>query len=165
MLNELKNEANYTLTENGAITYRSTGSECLDLFASVGALRSASDTDIIGRFLQAFADDRDLAMKILFFARDIRGGLGERRVFRVILRWLAAMHPESVRKNVGMISEYGRFDDLLVLIGTPCEVVQGYAVQISKYDQSVNGYLSMSVFILCIVALRGSYDICNLFLC
>ena len=100
MLNELKNEANLTLTENGAITYRSTGSECLDLFASVGALRSASDQDIIGRFLQAFADDRDLAMKILFFARDIRGGLGERRVFRVILRWLAAMHPESAPDRV-----------------------------------------------------------------
>ena len=121
MLNELKNEANRTLTENGAVTYRSTGSECLDLFASIGALRSAPDQDIIGRFLRAYADDRDLAVKTLFFARDIRGGLGERRVFRVILRWLSVMYPESVRKNVPLISEYGRFDDLLVLLGTPCE--------------------------------------------
>ena len=104
MLNELKNEANRTLTENGAVTYRSTGSECLDLFASIGALRSAPDQDIIGRFLRAYADDRDLAVKTLFFARDIRGGLGERRVFRVILRWLSVMYPESVRKNVPLIS-------------------------------------------------------------
>ena len=121
MLNELKTEANKTLTENGAVTYRSTGAECLDLFATIGALRSAPDQEVIDRFLRAFVEDRDLAMKILFFGRDIRGGLGERRVFRTILRWLAVNYPESVRKNIGLISEYGRYDDLCTLLGTPCE--------------------------------------------
>ncbi len=121
MLNELKTEASRTLTENGAVTYRSTGSECLDLFSAIGALRSAPDQEVITRFIRAYADDRDLAMKILFYARDIRGGLGERRVFCTILRWLAKNHPESVRKNVQLISEYGRFDDLCALLSTPCE--------------------------------------------
>ena len=139
MLNELKNEANRTLTENGAVTYRSTGSECLDLFASIGALRSAPDQDIIGRFLRAYADDRDLAVKTLFFARDIRGGLGERRVFRVILRWLSVMYPESVRKNVPLISEYGRFDDLLVLFGTPCEDEAVRCIQ-EQLDKDLEAY-------------------------
>ena len=60
-------------------------------------------------------------MKVLFFARDIREGLGERRVFRIILRWLAHSCPASVNKNVGLIAEFGRFDDLLCLLGTPCE--------------------------------------------
>ena len=60
-------------------------------------------------------------MKTLFFARDVRGGFGERRVFRVILAWLAANEPASVRKNVEAIAQYGRFDDLLSLLGTPCE--------------------------------------------
>ena len=60
-------------------------------------------------------------MKILFYARDIRGGLGERRVFRVIFSALAALEPESVRKNIALIPEYGRWDDLLELLGTPCE--------------------------------------------
>ncbi|MBR6323003.1 MAG: DUF2828 family protein, partial [Lachnospiraceae bacterium] len=104
-----------------AVTYRSTGSECLDLFSTIGALRSAPDEEVVTRFLRAYADDRDLAMKILFFARDIRGGLGERKVFRTILRYLAFTHPESVRKNAELIGEYGRFDDLAVLLGTPCE--------------------------------------------
>ncbi|MBQ3693090.1 MAG: DUF2828 family protein, partial [Clostridia bacterium] len=90
-LQALKGEANKTLTENLAVTYRSSGSENVDLFGSIGALRSASDEDIVRRILKAWGEDRDLAMKILFYARDIRGGLGERRVFRVILYALAVM--------------------------------------------------------------------------
>ena len=86
MLNFLKKEANKTYTENGAAAYVSTNSDCLDLFATIGALRSASREEIINRFTKAYAEDADLAMKILFFARDLRGGLGERRVFKVILK-------------------------------------------------------------------------------
>ena len=121
MLEYLKEEANLTYTENGAVTHRSTGSECLDLFAAIGALRRARDEEITDRFLRAYAEDADLAMKTLFFARDIRGGLGERRVFRTILRWLACNAPRSVERNLPCIPEYGRYDDLLVLLGTACE--------------------------------------------
>ena len=121
MLNCLKQEANVTTTENGAITYSTTGSDCLDLFATIGALRSASETEIISRFLRAYTENPDTAMKLIFFARDIRGGLGERRVFRTILRFLAQTEPTVVRKNLRFVAEYGRFDDLLSLMGTPCE--------------------------------------------
>ena len=121
MLNELKIEANRTLTENGAVTLRSTGSDCLDLFAAIGALRNAEEQEIIVRFSRAYAEDRDLAMKMLFYSRDIRGGLGERRVFRTILKYLADVQAESVRKNLHYVSEYGRWDDLTVLFGTQCE--------------------------------------------
>ena len=121
MLKYLKNEANLTFTENGAVTYASTGSECLDLFASIGALRHADDEEIISRFVRAFTEDRDKAMKLIFFARDIRGGLGERRVFRVIMNWLAANEPETVKKNIQYVAEFGRWDDLLCLMGTACE--------------------------------------------
>ena len=120
MLKFLKKEANKTYTENGAVTYMSTESFCLDLFATAGALRQASDEEIISRFVKAFAEDRDLAVKTLFFARDIRGGLGERRFFKVILKYLAEAEPETVIKNIANIAEYGRYDDILVLIGTPC---------------------------------------------
>ena len=121
MLEYIKQEANMTFTENGAATYESTGSNCLDLFATIGALRRENDAEIIARFVRAYTEDPDTAMKLLFFARDIRGGLGERRVFRVIFNWLAANAPESVRKNLEYVAEYGRFDDLLSLTGTPCE--------------------------------------------
>ena len=102
MLEFLKREANMTYTENGASAYVSTNSDCLDLFASIGALRNASDEDIVTRFKRAYAEDKDLAMKTLFFARDIRGGLGERRVFKVILRYLADYETGSVLKILKM---------------------------------------------------------------
>ncbi len=119
MLNLLKNLSNRTRTENGAVTLRSTGDECLNLFATIGALRNADAAEIAARFLRAYAENPDLAMKTLFYARDIRGGLGERRVFKVILTWLAANEPASLRRNLPYVAEYGRWDDLLVLLDTP----------------------------------------------
>ncbi len=134
-LDLLKKEANTTYTENGAVTYRSTLSDCLDLFAAIGALRNADEEDIVSRFIKAYAEDADTAMKTLFFARDIRGGLGERRVFRTILTYLAVNEPESVRRNICNIAEYGRYDDLLTLIGTPCEVdMMAYVMEQLKND-------------------------------
>ena len=120
-LEELRKEENRTYTENGALTNRSTNSYCLDLFATIGALRNAEDNEIISRFIKAYTEDNNMAMKILFFARDIRGGLGERRVFRSIFKWLSLHEAESVRKNITNVPEYGRFDDLLSLLDGPCE--------------------------------------------
>lgn len=120
MLEVLKKTANKTYTENGAVTHRTSGKDCLDLFAAIGALRRADDQNICSRFLKAYAENPDLAMKILFYARDVRGGLGERRVFRSILAWLASNEKSSVVRNLPYIAEYGRWDDVLVLLKTPC---------------------------------------------
>ena len=119
ILEFLKNMANQTRTENGALTLRSTGSDCLNLFATIGAMRSQNAAEIEKPFLRAFAENKDLAMKILFYARDVRGGLGERRVFRILLRFLAENEPASVVRNLPYIAEYGRWDDILVLLNTP----------------------------------------------
>lgn len=121
MLKALKNITNITKTENGAVTNISTNSFCVDLFGRIGAMRHASEEDIVKAFLRAYAEDADAAMRILFFARDVRGGLGERRVFRCIIKYLAVFKPESIIKNIEYFGEYGRFDDLMVLMGTPCE--------------------------------------------
>ena len=119
MLNILKNLTNLTHTENGAVTLQSTGSECLDLFAAIGALRTAEEREIETRFLRAYAENPDLAMKILFYARDVRGGLGERRVFRVLMRYLAENQLPSVQRNLPWVAEFGRWDDVLSLLDTP----------------------------------------------
>ncbi|MBQ4430826.1 MAG: DUF2828 family protein, partial [Synergistaceae bacterium] len=121
MLDELKHEANYTLTENSALTHKSTLSHCLDLFAAIGALRNTNHIMVCHRFKLAFAEDPDMAVRIAFYARDIRGGLGERETFRTILSWLAIHSPATVAKNIALIPEYGRWDDFIALIGTPCE--------------------------------------------
>ena len=69
MLEFLKKEANKAYTANGAVSNASTMSDCLDLFATAGALRNASDDEIVRRFIRAFAEDRDVAMKTLFCKR------------------------------------------------------------------------------------------------
>lgn len=119
MLEFLKNMANRTRTENGAVTLRSTGSDCLNLFATIGAMRAQNVAEIEKRFLRAYAENPDLAMKILFYARDIRGGLGERSVFRTLLHYLAENEIQSLVRNLPYIAEYGRWDDVLVLMNTP----------------------------------------------
>lgn len=79
MLEYMKQESNMTLTENGAVTYKSTGSECLDLFAAIGALRRENDEEIIARFIRAYTESPDLAMKILFFARRYQRRTGRKK--------------------------------------------------------------------------------------
>ena len=74
MLAFLKKEAQRAYTENGAAAYATTMSDCLDLFSTIGALRAAPEQEIADRFLRAWAEDRDLALRIAFFARDVRGG-------------------------------------------------------------------------------------------
>ena len=113
MLEELKKEAEMTLTENGAAAYSTSGSACTDFFGTAGALRNASPDEITKRFARAYAECPDMAMKALFYARDVRGGLGERRLFRIIINWLAKNEPQSLIKNIPNIPEYGRYDDLL----------------------------------------------------
>lgn len=121
MLNFLKNESNNTYTENGALAYRSTQSFCLDMFFKAGAMRNSSPAEISDMVTRAYAEDPDKTMKIIFFARDARGGLGERRFFRCAVSALVKIAPRAVEKNIPLFAEYGRFDDLCVLLGTPIE--------------------------------------------
>ena len=120
-MNALKKQNNYTLTENGATTYRSTLNGLLDLFALGGAYRKRSDADCILLFKKAFEEDETYALKCLFYLRDIRGGQGERRFFRTICHWLANEHTEAMRRNLRNVVEFGRWDDLYVFVGTPLE--------------------------------------------
>jgi hypothetical protein len=110
-----------TLTENGMTTNSSSLNFCVDLFFTIGAMRGGDKDRLIANFSKALMEDPTRAMKILFWVRDIRGGAGERQVFKDILVYLAENHPEFLSKNIPYISEYGRWDDLLVLVGTKLE--------------------------------------------
>jgi len=121
LLNGLKSATNYGLTENGGVKHNTSGSALIDLFGLGGAYRSRSESDCISLFLAALKEDREHAMKCLFYLRDIRGGQGERRFFRVCMRYLAMNEPEVVVKNIDNFAYYGRWDDLYCLFGTPCE--------------------------------------------
>jgi hypothetical protein len=117
-MNGLKNATNFTYTQNGALTHKTTNSALLDMFAQGAAMRRRSDEDCILMFKKAYEENPVYALKCLFYIRDIREGQGERRFFRICMKWLASYDPEAVRRNLQYFAEYGRWDDLFVLIGS-----------------------------------------------
>lgn len=121
-INELEKDFNIKKTENHADALYSTLSKVYDMFAFGGAYRNRSDEDVILLFSEAYDENPDLALKCLFYLRDIRGvGQGERRFFDVCYRWLVQTHPRTATKLLQYLPEYGRWDEVLkVTEGTNC---------------------------------------------
>lgn len=112
---------NRSVTENGAVGYKTTGKKILDMNFAVSSLRSKGDAEIERMFADALGDDFNTAVVWLFMARDIRGGMGERRLFRICIKYLAREFPKKVVKLLPLIAEYGRWDDVLCLLDTKLE--------------------------------------------
>ena len=120
-LNGLKEETNFGYTENGAIKRNTTNSNLLDLFAMGAAMRNREEEDCILMFQKAYKENPVYALICLFYIRDVRGGQGERRFFRTVVRYLAKTETEAVRRNMEYFAVYGRWDDLYCLVDTPLE--------------------------------------------
>ena len=118
ILDAIRSELNVAHTENGDVAHSTSGSYCLDLFSLIGGMRNNIE-DVSKLFIRALLENPILTVKILFYARDIRGGLGERKIFRTLFLYLVASKPEVARKVLRMIPQYGRWDDLLELLDTP----------------------------------------------
>jgi len=112
--NEMKRTA---YTENGAKMFKTSGTDLVDLNFKVASYRGKPDNEIVTDFMKAYAEDPTLAVKWLFYARDIRGGLGERRLFRVILKQLCNIDPRFMR-NLCFVPDFGRWDDLVYLLAS-----------------------------------------------
>lgn len=122
-------DTNWTKTENGADALKSTTNALLDLFGVIGALRTRNDREVIDLFSKAFVEDKLLAMKMSFYARDVRnGGLGERKVPRVIWEYLALNYPDIMEKNMEFVPHFGRWDDLFIFIDTNLEKAMWYTI-------------------------------------
>lgn len=135
-LKAMKSDNNYGYTENGGIKHNSTLNKVLDMFAMGGAMRKRSNDDIITMFKDAYAEDPTLALRCLFYLRDIRGGQGERHFFRVCINWLANEYPKEMQHLISFVAEYGRYDDLFALFDTRCEdEMMGYIKWVIDYDK------------------------------
>lgn len=110
-----------TMTENGMVTNSSSLDSCVNLFFQIGAMRNQDKNRVIAAFSKAFAEDKLTATRLAFWARDIRGGAGERKIFREICAYLAEKHKDIAKLNLSLVPEYGRWDDLLVFVGTALE--------------------------------------------
>jgi len=118
LIDAIENKQNLTTTENGAVTLKSTLKATVDFFGLGGALRNNTEENAIKLFSKAFAEDQLVAVKTLFYFRDIRGGQGERKTFRTIFNWIAKEYPDVAIKNLDNVVEFGRWDDLLCTRGT-----------------------------------------------
>lgn len=112
----LGEDYNESITENGAVGYKTTQRPILDLNFKVSSYRNRSESEIIKDFMPAYADNKVLALRWLFYVRDAREGLGERRYFRVIMKELARVDSDTVKKLLPLFAEYGRYDDLVMLV-------------------------------------------------
>ncbi len=124
---------NASTTLNGGATNASSLNPVVDLFFQIGAMRGWEESNIVSTFVSAFEHNPEQALKVLFWARDIRQGTGERRTFRTICEHLAHARPEVMSRLIHLIPEYGRWDDLLVFISAdrviaPCEPAALYVI-------------------------------------
>lgn len=106
------------LTENGAVGYKTSKSSLVDFNFKASSFRNESEADIESAFIDAYNENPVLAVKLLFMTGDIRQGMGERRTFKVCLKWLAKNHKEVAEKVIGLIPEYSRWDVVVDMLGT-----------------------------------------------
>jgi hypothetical protein len=154
----VENKSNVTLTDNGMVTNNTTLNKCVDLFFSIGSMRGKSKDKVVRVFEEAFNENPLVASKVLFWARDVRGGSGERKVFRDVISSLITNSPQTVRKNIALIPEFGRWDDVLVLFGTVVsKAAICYFIGVGRFNACIccplvfNFFLNIILIIIIIV--------------
>jgi hypothetical protein len=113
-INAVKNQS--VRTENGMKARKSTADACVDLFFKIGAMRGK---DVTKEFVAAYVEDKDIALRIAQHARDIRGGAGERKIFRDILAYLEVHDQEAAKALLTKVPEIGRWDDIFIFKSKP----------------------------------------------
>ena len=99
-------------TENGMLARQSTANACVDLFFKIGASRGK---DITKDFVAAYVENKEYALRIAQWVRDVRGGSGERELFRQILKYLDKHDPEAAKALLKKVPDIGRWDDIFVV--------------------------------------------------
>jgi hypothetical protein len=130
-MSELANVHNKTVTANGDAALKSTLDANLDLFALAGAMREKK-TEAVRLFRLAYGENPLLAVRCMFYLRDVRGGQGEREIFRAMLKELHSIDKKVAKRILKHIAEYGRWDDLLFCGAKIDDVVGIIAEQLDK---------------------------------
>lgn len=143
--NMLNNEYNTSVTENGAVGYRTSGKALLDLNFAVSSFRNAPLETIAEQFVKAYYEDPKLAIRWLFYAGDVREGLGERRLFKTIMIYLAQSHIELARALMPLIPEYSRWDIVVALMDSPLADEAVGMIQRQLQEDSINKEKGISI--------------------
>lgn len=137
--NESKKEK--TFTENGAVAYATSGKELLDFNFKLSQFRNMNEEEIKKHFTNVYFEDPLVAIKFVFYVGDVRGGLGERKVFRACTDWLADNKPEVMIALLDLIPEYTRWDNLIRLIDNKNVADKCYDI---IFEQLANDIVAMS---------------------
>ena len=130
-LEELQKATNGAETENGGKTNASTLNPCLDFFA-LGASKRKDVASAGNLFCRAYGKDKTTALRTMFYIRDVRGGQGEREIFRECMNQLSIIDKKTADKMLKFIPEYGRWDDLLIGNATNYTAIGIVAEQLKK---------------------------------
>lgn len=117
-------------TNNGMATLTTSGNPCVDLYFAIGASRGKDLTQL---FERSYTKDALLTRRMLFWARDARGGAGERDTFRKLLAHLATTRPSEVVDLIRHVPFFGRWDDLLVFLDHQDETIRHELVRVIQY--------------------------------
>lgn len=136
----LDDDFNVSVTENGAIGYKTTGKELLDINFAVSSMRNMNEQEIVDKFVKTFYENKLWAVKWLFYVRDVREGAGERRLFRICMKYLAEKHTDIAKATLNLVAEYGRYDDLLCLLDTDLEddIIELFKNQLNEDIKNMN---------------------------
>ena len=131
---------NVSITENGMRGYKTTYHPLLDVNFALSSYRHENDDKIREDITKIIAsEDATYILKYLFFVRDAREGLGERRFFKVALNELIKSNFKDKDKIItdlinNEVAKYGRYDDLFLFVGTDYEqkMIQTVLAQLRK---------------------------------
>lgn len=159
--NVLGEEYNVSVTENGAVGYKTTGKQLLDINFSISSLRNMSEEEVVKKFEAAFIENKMLAIKWLFYASDVREGVGERRLFRVVMTYLATTYPEIAKAVIELVPAYTRWDNLWVLLetGLKNDVITLVKAQLTKDLEAVGNNEPISLLGKWMPSLNTSSDV------
>ncbi len=145
---DLKTTVNqkYSVTDNGALAYRSTGSALTDMNFELSALRY-NTAMAVQMFKAAYKECASLAVIYLFYLRDCRGGAGEKAIFRACFDWLAQNDKRVAEAVLPLIAEYGRWDDVIVLFhsGLKTAVIRLVSAQLNADISAMKENKSVSL--------------------
>ena len=132
--NAMKKENSKVFTENGREAYSTSMDRLVDFVATIATMDRASELDIKNWVDELYEVDGLSARKLIFYTRDILGGLGRRRIGRLLFQRLAEIDSKSAIANIPNMPEYGRFDDLYCLMGTDAEDAMFKFIRDTFYD-------------------------------
>lgn len=118
LIDALNEVENLKITDNGALAHKSTLNAVYDFFA-LGAAMRRNVSGAVDLFAKAWAENPELAIKALFYVRNVRGGQGERAIFRNCYVWLldnVTTHQTAIKRLVNLIPSFGRWDDLFYIL-------------------------------------------------